>query len=77
MKNLVLLVEKFLETFLLLVKKCSTAQVVQKVEDSSVSMPEVLFSQNLKPELKNSYCTNTPGPGALQNMSLQDNKIFS
>lgn len=66
-----MLVENFLETFLLLVKKCSTAQVVQKVENSFVSMPEVLFCQNLKPELQNSYGTNTPRSGALHNMSLK------
>lgn len=66
-----LLVEDLMQTFLLLVEKGCTAQVIQNVEDGFVSVPKVIRSKNMQPELQNSYHTNTTNPGALQNMDLE------
>lgn len=69
-----LLVKQFMETFLLLVEESSTAQMVQKVQNGLVSVPEVLLGQNLQPEFQNSNSSDSATLGALQDVSLKHNK---
>lgn len=71
-KYLMLLIQKFLHTFLLVVCECSTADLIHEEENCFVPIPQALLSQNPHPKLQHRCCTDMAGLGALHHMTLGD-----
>lgn len=70
-----LLVQKFLYTLFLFVQNSSLTQMVHKKENKLFSVPKILTSQHLDPELQHCSWPNSTSLATLRDMSLE-NKTF-
>lgn len=72
-----LLVQELLHTFLLVVNKGSTADLIHEEQNRFVTIPQILLDQDSHPKLQNGSGSDTTGPGALRHMTLTEkNKRF-
>lgn len=67
-----LLVQEFLDTFLLVVSEGSAADLIHEEQDCFVSVPQVLLSQNSHPKLQNCCSSNKAWFRTFYHMTLKD-----
>lgn len=76
-KYLMLLVQYFLHTLLLVVYERGTADLIHEEQDSFVTVPQVLLGQNPHPELEHCCSTDTTGLWTLHHVTLEEKQTFS